>query len=68
MNVTIEDGNITGYKVNVEIIFILEDAQEEDGSAQQSGAGETSGFERRTNDYVGGSIDAADQSFREEYQ
>jgi dodecin len=27
MNVMIEDGNITGYKVNVEITFVLEDAQ-----------------------------------------
>ena len=25
MNVMIEDGNITGYKVNVEITFLLED-------------------------------------------
>ncbi len=25
MNVMIEDGNITGYKVNVEITFVLED-------------------------------------------
>jgi dodecin len=26
MNVMIEDGNITGYKVNVEITFQLEDS------------------------------------------
>ena len=25
MNVLIEDGNITGYKVNMEITFVLED-------------------------------------------
>jgi hypothetical protein len=25
MNVMIEDGNITGYKVNVEITFVLEE-------------------------------------------
>ncbi len=25
MNVMIEDGNITGYKVNLEITFVLED-------------------------------------------
>ncbi|MEW6636648.1 MAG: dodecin family protein [Actinomycetota bacterium] len=25
MNVMIEDGNITGYKVNMEITFVLED-------------------------------------------
>ncbi len=66
-NVMIEDGNITGYKVNVEITFVLEEAQE-DGSAHQSHAGETSGAERRSGVYVGGSIDAADESFRREYQ
>ena len=27
MNVMIEDGNITGYKVNLEVTFVLEDAQ-----------------------------------------
>ena len=27
MNVMIEDGNITGYKVNMEITFVLEDGQ-----------------------------------------
>jgi flavin-binding protein dodecin len=26
MNVLIEDGNITGYKVNVEVTFVLEDS------------------------------------------
>lgn len=25
MNVVIEDGNITGYKVNMEVTFVLED-------------------------------------------
>jgi len=25
MNVVIEDGNITGYKVNLEVTFVLED-------------------------------------------
>ncbi|HEX2739086.1 MAG TPA: dodecin family protein [Rubrobacter sp.] len=25
MNVLIEDGNITGYKVNIEVTFVLED-------------------------------------------
>ena len=25
MNVLIEDGNITGYKVNMEVTFVLED-------------------------------------------
>jgi flavin-binding protein dodecin len=25
MNVMIEDGNITGYKVNLEVTFVLED-------------------------------------------
>ncbi len=27
MNVMIENGNITGYKANLEIVFVLEDAQ-----------------------------------------
>jgi flavin-binding protein dodecin len=27
MNVLIQDGNITGYKVNLAITFVLEDAQ-----------------------------------------
>ncbi len=27
MNVMISDGNITGYKVNMEITFVLEDGQ-----------------------------------------
>jgi flavin-binding protein dodecin len=27
MNVMIEDGRITGYKVNLEITFVLEDSQ-----------------------------------------
>jgi flavin-binding protein dodecin len=27
MNVMISDGNITGYKVNMEITFVLEDSQ-----------------------------------------
>jgi dodecin len=27
MNVLIQDGNITGYKVNLSITFVLEDAQ-----------------------------------------
>lgn len=27
MNVMIQDGNITGYKVNLEITFVLEDSQ-----------------------------------------
>lgn len=27
MNVMIEDGNITGYKVNMEVTFVLEDGQ-----------------------------------------
>ena len=27
MNVMIENGNITGYKVNMEITFVLEDGQ-----------------------------------------
>ena len=27
MNVMIEDGSITGYKVNMEITFVLEDGQ-----------------------------------------
>jgi dodecin len=26
MNVMIEDGNITGYKVNLEVTFVLEDS------------------------------------------
>jgi dodecin len=30
MNVMIEDGNITGYKVNVEITFVLEDGPADD--------------------------------------
>ncbi len=30
MNVMIEDGNITGYKVNVEITFVLEDGPAND--------------------------------------
>jgi dodecin len=28
MNVMIEDGNITGYKVNVEITFVLEEGDQ----------------------------------------
>ncbi len=32
MNVMIEDGNITGYKVNLEVTFVLEDASGEDSS------------------------------------
>ena len=32
MNVMIEDGNITGYKVNVEITFVLEDGPVDDDS------------------------------------
>jgi flavin-binding protein dodecin len=28
MNVMIEDGNITGYKVNMEITFVLDDNQQ----------------------------------------
>jgi flavin-binding protein dodecin len=67
MNVIIEDGKITGYKVNVEVTFLLENGHEV-GSAQETGAEETSGFERRSSDYVGGSVDAADESFREEYR
>ena len=66
-NVLIEDGNIKGYKVNVEVTFLLENGHEF-GSAQETGAEETSGFERRSSDYVGGSVDAADESFREEYR
>ncbi len=27
MNVMIENGNITGYKVNMEVTFVLEDSQ-----------------------------------------
>ena len=27
MNVMIENGNITGYKANLEIVFVLDDAQ-----------------------------------------
>ena len=27
MNVLIEDGNVTGYKVNMEVTFVLEDSQ-----------------------------------------
>jgi flavin-binding protein dodecin len=27
MNVMIQDGNITGYKVNMEVTFVLEDTQ-----------------------------------------
>jgi len=27
MNVMIDDGNITGYKVNMEVTFVLEDGQ-----------------------------------------
>jgi hypothetical protein len=30
MNVMIENGNITGYKVNVEITFVLEDGPADD--------------------------------------
>ncbi len=30
MNVMIEDGNITGYKVNVQITFVLEDGPADD--------------------------------------
>jgi len=26
MNVLIEDGNVTGYKVNMEVTFVLEDS------------------------------------------
>ncbi len=63
----IEDRNITGYKLNVGITFTLEDAHE-DGSAQESGAGETSRLESGSSPAVGGSIDAADEVFREEYQ
>jgi flavin-binding protein dodecin len=29
MHVTIQDGNITGYKVNMEVTFILEDGEQE---------------------------------------
>ncbi len=71
MNVMIEDGNITGYKVNVGITFVLEDAQEEEeegGFSQESGAGETSGLESGSSPPVGGSIDAADEMFRKGYQ
>lgn len=32
LNVMIEDGNITGYKVNLEVTFVLEDASGEDSS------------------------------------
>ena len=32
MNVMIEDGNITGYKVNVQITFVLEDGSVDDDS------------------------------------
>ncbi len=32
MNVLIEDGTITGYKVNLEVTFVLEDASGEDSS------------------------------------
>ena len=32
MNVMIEDGNITGYKVNLEVTFVLEDPSGEDSS------------------------------------
>jgi flavin-binding protein dodecin len=32
MNVLIEDGNITGYKVNLEVTFVLEDAPGEGSS------------------------------------
>jgi dodecin len=67
MNVMIEDGNITGYKVNVEITFVLEDAHE-DGSAQESDADDTSGVDGGSSHPVGESIGAADEMFREEYQ
>jgi hypothetical protein len=67
MYVMIEDGNITSYKVNVEITSILENAHD-GASAQESGAGETSGFDSSSSHPVGGSIDAADEMVREEYQ
>jgi flavin-binding protein dodecin len=40
MNVMIEDGEITGYRVNMEITFLLEDSAE-GGESFQSAAGET---------------------------
>ncbi len=42
MNVMIEDGNITGYKVNLAITFVMEDA-----------AGGSSGAEIRPEDAAG---------------
>ena len=32
MNVMVQDGNITGYKVNLEVTFVLEDAPSGDSS------------------------------------
>jgi flavin-binding protein dodecin len=42
MNVLIEDGNVTGYKVNMEVTFVLEDSWRSGlcaGSRPGSGAG-----------------------------
>ncbi len=36
MNVMIENGNITGYKVNMEVTFVLEDVPQGSGMSQDA--------------------------------
>ncbi len=69
MNVFVENGNISAYKVNVVVSFVLE-GEQEDGSAQKSSAESAGTTEsgRSSSDYVGPSADAADEMFEREYQ
>ncbi|PLS84671.1 MAG: hypothetical protein CYG60_16695 [Actinobacteria bacterium] len=64
MNVFVENGNISAYKVNVVVSFVLEDEQES-SAGSSAGATESGGS---SNDYVGPSADAADEMFEQEYQ
>ena len=38
MNIMIENGRITGYKVNLLVTFVMEDAQERGSSGEESGS------------------------------
>ena len=69
MNVFVENGNISAYKVNVVISFVLE-GEQEDGSAQESstGSARATESERSSSDYVGPSADASDEMLKREYQ
>lgn len=67
MNVFVENGNVSAYKVNVVISFVLEGEQGEDRSSQESSAGATESG-GSSSAYVGPSADAADEMLKREYQ